>query len=106
MTLADFLLQSGFEVLEAEDADQALAILHDNPRIAALITDVRMPGSRDGFALARHVAASKNCIRIFIMSGFIGQADATLPPGAVFVKKPFNHERLMADLQAALANDR
>ncbi len=106
LTLADFLMQSGFEVIEAEDADHALEILRDHPVIAALITDVRMPGSKNGFELARDVAASRHHIRIFIMSGHVGEADTTMPPGAIFVSKPFNHEKLIEDLKAALANDR
>jgi CheY-like chemotaxis protein len=104
MNLADCLTYGGFDVLEAEDADQALDVLDSNPSVAALITDVRMPGSRDGFELAREVAASKSHIRIFVMSGYVGGADTRLPAGAVFLSKPFGQQALMKSLTAALAN--
>ena len=105
MTLADFLLQDGFDVLEAENADEACQLFRANPTIAALITDVRMPGTKDGFELARGVAAARSHVRIFIMSGHTGTADTTLPPGAVFISKPFDHEKLIGRLKTALAND-
>ncbi len=105
MTLADVLLDSGFDVLEAEDADQAEAVLRDHPSIAALITDVRMPGNKDGFQLARDVAAAKENVRIFVMSGHVGPADTTLPRDAVFMSKPFDFWNFARSVRAALAND-
>ena len=40
---------AGFEVLEAENADTALHLLeHRGDEVAALFTDIHMPGSMDG----------------------------------------------------------
>lgn len=102
MTLSDFISESGFEVLEAQDAEEASQILQANDDVAALVTDVRMPGNKDGFALAREVAASSRDIRIFVMSGYVGEADTHLPEGAAFLSKPFSHASLVGMLTAAL----
>lgn len=53
MAAADMLCHFGFEVLEAEHADDALRYLEAREGVALLYTDVSMPGRRDGFALAR-----------------------------------------------------
>ncbi len=53
--LADLLGDMGYEVIEAAGADQAIALLETHPEIVAVITDIQMPGSMDGLALARAV---------------------------------------------------
>jgi len=46
------LAQAGHEVVEAESADAAAALIEEAAPFDMLVTDVRMPGSRDGVALA------------------------------------------------------
>ena len=53
MTAADELDEAGFQVLEAKNADEALALLEaHSDEVQVLFTDVDMPGSMDGMALA------------------------------------------------------
>ena len=48
------LADAGFEIIEAEDAAEALAILKNHDQgIDVLVTDVRMPGRMNGFELCR-----------------------------------------------------
>lgn len=54
MDLTDALSDAGFNVLEAGNADQALAILENE--VSALLTDIDKPGSINGIALARLTA--------------------------------------------------
>jgi CheY-like chemotaxis protein len=49
----DILRDAGFWVLEAQDADEAFEILKRRRDIRAILTDVNMPGSLDGFEFAR-----------------------------------------------------
>src|SRR5215218_9208940 len=51
----DILREAGFRVAEAQDADEAFDMLRRRPEIAAVLTDVDMPGSLDGFEFARLV---------------------------------------------------
>ena len=51
----DILRDAGFRVVEAQDADEAFEMLRRRPEIAAVLTDVDMPGSLNGFEFARLV---------------------------------------------------
>src|SRR5215203_2112901 len=56
MTAADELEEAGFQVLEAANADVALKVLEArSDEVQVLFTDVDMPGSMDGLALAEQV---------------------------------------------------
>ena len=50
---ADTIAAAGFDVVEAENADQAIEILEARRDIAVVFTDIQMPGSMDGLKLAR-----------------------------------------------------
>jgi CheY-like chemotaxis protein len=50
---ADVLNDHGYEVIEVGSSEEALAVLAERSRdIRALFTDISMPGSLDGLALA------------------------------------------------------
>jgi CheY-like chemotaxis protein len=55
MHAAEMIEEAGFEVVEASNADEAVAILEGRPNIAVVFTDIQMPGSMDGLKLARAV---------------------------------------------------
>jgi len=55
MNAAEMIGASGFDVVEAANADEAIAILEARPDIRVVFTDVQMPGSMDGLKLARFV---------------------------------------------------
>jgi CheY-like chemotaxis protein len=71
-TVADYLRDSGFEVWEAESADEAMFVLTSVPEIDVIFSDVVMPGAKDGFDLAEWV--NRNCpsTPIILASGFPG----------------------------------
>jgi CheY-like chemotaxis protein len=54
--LCDVLRESGFQVFEAADTAEAIAILRTTP-VDVLITDLHMRVVRDGMEFARHVRA-------------------------------------------------
>jgi CheY-like chemotaxis protein len=58
MLLAGQLRSLGYEVLEAHDADEALALLKSDTLPDLLLTDFRMPGAHDGLQLARIARAT------------------------------------------------
>ena len=49
-----FLQENGFEVTEAWNGEEAARLLNGPDSFDVLFTDVRMPGSLDGIALAEH----------------------------------------------------
>ena len=67
--VSDVLAQSGFEVLEADTAEAALAHIAAGGRICAVISDVAMPGSLDGFELARRLRKDFPRVGVVLVSG-------------------------------------
>ena len=89
MYAADLLEDDGFGVVEAATARAALAILEKrNGDVAALFTDVDMPGDMNGLELAGIVYSRWPHIAILVTSGVV-RTVGTLPGGGVFLGKPY-----------------
>ena len=88
------LEDAGYEVVEASNAADALAKLEERPDIAALFTDVRMPGALNGIDLAHAVHAQRPDIAILVTSGSDNGASAALPAAAQFLQKPYTKAQL------------
>jgi two-component system, response regulator PdtaR len=69
MDAIDMIRSGGFEVVEANDADEAIEILERRPDITVVFTDVHMPGSMDGLKLAAAVRGRWPPIKIVATSG-------------------------------------
>ncbi len=107
MDVADILEEAGFRTMEAEDGDAAILVLEQHHLdIVLLFSDVEMPGSRDGFALAREAAMRWSHIAIVIASGRLRPAKGELPDGARFISKPFSAEMVHGHLREILPDDR
>lgn len=96
MDIVDFLERDGFDVAEAGNADEAVAMLELNPRIRILFTDIDMPGSMDGLKLAAAVRDRWPPVQIVVTSGHMMVDVADLPDGGVFFSKPYQ-ARVVAD---------
>jgi CheY-like chemotaxis protein len=99
------LVELGYRVLDAKDAEGAQRILESQPGIDLLFSDVVMPGSMDGHALARWASERRPGIHVLLTTGF-NEATAGHPtaPGQVYplLKKPYSEEDLRAAIDAAL----
>lgn len=103
MIAMDILEEAGFHTFEAGDGDEAMALLAEkHPLIVLLFTDVQMPGSRDGFAVARETARRWPHISIVIASGQARPGPGDLPEGACFIGKPFSAEMVTDYLKEIL----
>ncbi len=68
MTIAGYLRECGFRVLEAADADEALIILQEPElEIEAVLSDIEMPGAMDGFGLAQWLRANRSGVEVFLV---------------------------------------
>ena len=83
------LAERGFRTIEARTADEALAILERCSKVDAIFTDVSMPGSMNGLALAHHVRSKKPDTYVLITSGDDLPDEAPIPPRSDFVPKPY-----------------
>ncbi|MBI3703314.1 MAG: response regulator [Rhizobiales bacterium] len=89
MTLA------GFEVLEAANAEAALALTSTIDRLELLFTDIRLPGM-NGWQLAEQIRLRYMLVPVIYTSGYAEQV--TLLPSSQFLQKPYMPSQV---LQAA-----
>ena len=74
--LSDYLQECGYKVLEASTGDEAVTIIENvDVRIDLVLTDIRMPGSMDGFGLARWVRQNRPDMDVMLASGDAKKAD-------------------------------
>jgi CheY-like chemotaxis protein len=88
--LAQRMLTSlGYDVTVASNADEAIHILQSQI-FDVLFTDIVMPGSIDGIALAKVVRVGHPDIKIIFTSGFSEMSPADIEElNAVYVTKPY-----------------
>ena len=98
----DVVEEAGFSAIEAENADEAIAILESRSDITLLLTDVSMPGSMDGLKLAHAVRNRWPPVKIVVVSGHRQVDQSELPTDSRFFGKPFQAEKMIAELQAII----
>jgi len=96
--LDEQLVEMGYLVLVASDADEAIELLDTHPEIAVLISDITMPGSMDGIRLARYVRGRSPSVRIIVTSGLGETPASALPSSSIFLAKPYGLKALQAAL--------
>lgn len=68
-TLADALREAQFTVIEAGAADEAMKVLESGVPVDLLITDIQMPGSIDGNALAKLTLKLFPWVKVIVAAG-------------------------------------
>jgi CheY-like chemotaxis protein len=109
MLAREVFQDDGFEVLEAKDGDQAIRMIDDMDRLDLLVTDVRMPGQKDGVDVARHAGVRFPRLPVIVATGYaanIRERLEELAPSAVLVEKPYRLERLAALALSLIASRR
>jgi CheY-like chemotaxis protein len=107
MTAVDELEDAGFHVLEAANADAALAVLATcSEDVQVLFTDVNMPGSMDGMALAAQVHARWPHVRLLISSGYARPLPDEIPDDGRFVPKPYRAATIVSEIQELVQMDK
>lgn len=95
-TLAEILLDEGYDVDTAGTGEEAVALcLKDNFRI--VLMDVRMPGM-DGVEAFRQIRRHQEGVRVILMSAYSVEAlkEAALDEGAIaFLSKPLDLEKVI-----------
>jgi two-component system, response regulator PdtaR len=90
---------AGFTVIEASNADEAIAMLEDRNDIGVVFTDIQMPGSLDGLRLAHAVRNRWPPIKIIVTSGHVGVSEQDLPEGGRFFAKPYDSTEIAATIR-------
>jgi CheY-like chemotaxis protein len=90
---------AGFDVLEAGDSDEAIAILAARDDIRLIFTDIHVPGSMDGLKLAHFVRDCWPPVKIVATSARVRVANSDLPEGGRFLPKPYSAAEITATLR-------
>ena len=89
MTLSEALADAGFEVLEAEDADQALELLASDRTIRLLLTAIQLPGACAGQVLVERARQTRPALPVIFMSGRLGATTAGRDGRDRYIAKPY-----------------
>ncbi|NOJ48910.1 response regulator [Bradyrhizobium archetypum] len=90
---------AGFDVIEAANAAEAIAVLEARTDIRVIFTDIQMPGSIDGLRLAHLVRNRWPPIKIIATSGRLRLRDCELPEGGRFLTKPYSVNEITGTLR-------
>jgi CheY-like chemotaxis protein len=105
VALSHYLQECGFNVLEAASADEAVQILDQSGiAIDLVLSDVRMPGSMDGFGLATWIRQNRPGLPVFLASGDDKKIVAAqeLCEGEPFFAKPYDLDLLVTRIRKIL----
>jgi DNA-binding NtrC family response regulator len=100
------LLQQGFQVIEASDGAEALAVAaaYQQP-VELLLTDVIMP-RLNGLALAQALLEERPGVRVLYMSGYMEKSMMLgKHPESILLQKPFTPETLITALRRIFASE-
>jgi signal transduction histidine kinase/DNA-binding response OmpR family regulator len=101
---AGVLAELGYSVVEARDAESALAILAGDTRMDLLFTDVILPG-RSGRVLADEAAKLRPELKVLFTTGYSRDAivhQGRLDAGVQLISKPFTFEELAGRIRDVL----
>ena len=80
---------AGLAVVDFETADEAVLFLEERGGdVAAVLTDVRMPGRLDGFDLAVKISVGGPAVTVLLTSG-LERPTSLLIPSVAFLSKPW-----------------
>jgi two-component system, response regulator PdtaR len=99
MDAVDMIRSAGFDVVEAQNADEAIFILEGRPDITVVFTDVNMPGSMDGLKLAAAIRGRWPPIKIIATSGRAKVSKDDLPSGSRFLPKPYSAREIVGTVR-------
>jgi DNA-binding NtrC family response regulator len=107
--LSDYLQECGYKVLEGSNAEEAILIIEKSDVIIDLVfSDVRMPGSMDGFGLARWVRVNRPGLPIILTSGDGKKVSSAreLCENEPFMAKPYDLKAVVAQIRASINTSR
>ncbi|MCW8834509.1 MAG: ATP-binding protein [Colwellia sp.] len=93
------LISFGLNVIEANDSDEAEQLIDTINDLYGMVSDISMPGDKDGFELATLLKRRSPHCKIVLMSGYFQHHNELNKDTAVLLKKPFAASKLYQALQ-------
>jgi PAS domain S-box-containing protein len=104
-TVVGMLSELGYQVLRADNAAMALAVLKAGVRCDLLFTDVVMPGTLKSTEMVRQARALLPDMKVLYTSGYTQNAiihGGRLDPGVELLSKPYRREKLASKVRQLL----
>jgi CheY-like chemotaxis protein len=98
--IAEELVDSGYSVLQAGSAEDALALFDQQP-VGILFTDIRMPGM-DGWALAEEAQRRNPALKVLYTTGFTHERPRPVP-NSLYIVKPYRASQIIAAIERLIA---
>ena len=105
----NILRQQGYEVVEAGDGEEAIALLGGLPKFDLLFTDVALPGSKNGVDIADEAVRLTPGIKVLYTTGYAEQHvihDGRLNQGMKVINKPYRRSDLLGEVRLILDSER
>jgi DNA-binding NtrC family response regulator len=102
ISVADYLRNVGYQVVEAATADEAVSVLSSGSKVHLVFSDVELPGTMGGFSLAVWIRNHYRSMPVILTSG-VGSVVLPLNRQHLipFLAKPYRPEEA-ADLIASV----
>jgi len=103
LTTTSMFEEAGINVVEFANGDDAIDYVRDHQQdVAAIFTDVYLPGETDGLELAGIVSEACPDIAVMVTSGNFREKPADLGPRVRYVSKPWHPNEVLNTMQAAI----
>jgi CheY-like chemotaxis protein len=106
MAVSAYLRECGLSVIEAVNADEAIAILRADIEVDVAMIDLGPAGTTDGFAVAQWIRRERKGIKAILTSGIARTAEEAHriceEDGSVLAK-PYDHAELERRIRQLLA---
>jgi CheY-like chemotaxis protein len=109
MAVSAYLRECGLSVIEAVNADEAIAILQADIEVDVALIDLGPAGTTDGFAVAQWIRRERKAIRTIMTSGVARTAQEAhhlCEEDGPVVAKPYDHGELERRIRQLLARER
>ncbi|SAK85448.1 PAS/PAC sensor hybrid histidine kinase [Caballeronia calidae] len=104
-TVVEMLIELGYNVLKADNSEQALVVLDSGVHIDLLFTDVVMPGPLKSPEMVRRAVLLQPHLCVLYTSGYTRNAivhGGRLDPGVELLSKPYSREDLAVKIRQLL----
>jgi CheY-like chemotaxis protein len=109
LAIADHLRDRGFNVVEADCGDSAIAFLGQaESAVDVLFTDVQMPGQADGIQLVHWIRGNRPNVAVIVTSGDAAKIAAArlLLKHEPVLPKPYDFEHVVETVRTVLGERR
>lgn len=99
---SELLEESGYTVVEADSAEEALKVMEAGKDVRLLFTDIQMPPGCDGLELARQVHKRWPRVLLVVTSGQVQPTKDEIADHGRFIRKPYRAKELLGEIAGLL----